>query len=422
MTGLSETETGIAERIFARQPQMAAQVVEWAQINSGSRNLSGLDTMRTLTAHSLSSIADTVETIPPDTVFTLDEEGAAVTLPHGANLLASKRHDLKRRIILTGHMDTVFPADHPFQTCQMLDDDRLNGPGTADMKAGLIIMIEALAALEAANAIPNLGWDVVVNADEEVSSLGSATLIRETAQRCQIGMTFEPALTPEGTLASARPGSGNFIAALTGKAAHAGRSPQDGRNAVVAAADLASRLDVLKSQIDGLNVNVARINGGTANNVVPDHAQLSWNMRPSDHAAQHRAETAIQEIIAAIERKHEVAIALSGSFARPPKPFDARHQALFALVRDVGTDLGLAIDWKPSGGVCDGNNIARENVAIVDTMGARGGAIHTEQEFMLLSSMSERAALAAITILRIAQGQLDADRGLPPAAPGETHA
>jgi len=135
---------------------------------------------------------------------------------------------------------------------------------------------------------------------------------------------------------------------------------------------------------------------------------LSWNMRPLDREAQGRAEQAIAAILDDIRAVHDVEIRTSGHFARPPKAFDAPHEALFHLIREAGADLGLAIDWQPSGGVCDGNNIAAENVVVVDTMGVRGGAIHTAEEYVLLDSLGERAALAAITIARIAQGRLDA--------------
>jgi glutamate carboxypeptidase len=407
MTGLAPPEAQIAALLGARQAAMAAEVVGWAQVNSGSRNLAGLETMRGLIAARLAPIADSIETHPPDPVTTLDEAGGAVPVPHGHNLLARKRPQARRRMILTGHMDTVFAPDHPFQTCQMLDARRLNGPGTADMKGGLIVMIEALAALETAGAITDLGWDVVINADEEVASLGSAGLIRATARTAQIGMTFEPALTPDGTLASARRGSGNFLVAIAGRAAHAGRDPAAGRNAVIAAADLALRLDALGRDIPGLTVNVARLTGGGATNIVPDRAMLAWNMRPLDAAAQQKAEAAMAALLDATAQAHDVRIARSGGFARPPKPFDARHAALFALLREAGADLGLAIDWQSSGGVCDGNNIAAEGVVVVDTMGVRGGAIHTAEEYLLLDSLAERATLAAVTIARIAQGRLD---------------
>lgn len=407
MSGLSVLEQRIIGHLHGRQGAMAAEVADWAQINSGTRNLAGLETMRGLIAARLAPIVDSIETRAPDPVTMLSDRGEEVSVPHGANLLARKRVPAKRRMILTGHMDTVFSPDHPFQSCQILGGNRLNGPGVADMKGGLIVMIEALHALELSGAIPSLGWDVVVNADEEVSSLASASLLREIAHGAQIGMTFESTVTPEGTLASSRRGSGNFIATIIGRPAHAGQAPQNGRNAVVAAADFALRLEQLKRDIPGLLVNVARITGGGPNNIVPDQAALTWNIRPLDFETNRKAQNGIKAAFDAVEATHEVSIRMGGQFARPPKLFDAPHEALFGLVRDTGADLGIRVDWQPSGGVCDGNNIAAENVIVVDTMGVRGGAIHTSDEFLLLDSMSERAALAAITILRIAEGRLD---------------
>ena len=407
MRGLSPLEVRLVAALDARQSAMAQTVVDWAEINSGSRNLPGLALMADRISALVAPISDQIGILPPAEVKTLSDTGDEILVPHGNIVAASKRPALTRRIILTGHMDTVFGLDDAFQQCRMLADGTLNGPGTADMKGGLLVMIEALTALEAEGALDEIGWDIVINGDEEVASLGSAHILREVAQRCQIGLTFEPSMTPEGTLASARRGSGNFIAHVTGRSAHAGRNPEDGRNAIVAAADFALQLAALGRQIDGLSVNVARVSGGGPNNVVPDSASLSWNMRPVDGLAQARAEAGIATALAMVQAEHEVSIKISGHFARPPKPFDARHQALFGLVKMAGEDLGQTIDWRPSGGVCDGNNIAAQGVAVVDTMGVRGGAIHTDKEFLLLPSLSERAALAALTMSRLAEGRLE---------------
>src|SRR5687767_8369459 len=132
MPGLSLSETRIVDHLKGRQSAMAATVVDWAQINSGSRNLAGLETMRGLIAARLAPLADSVETRAPDPVTTLDHKGADIAVAHGANLLARKRTGANRRMILTGHMDTVFPPDHPFQGCRALDANTLSGPGTAD--------------------------------------------------------------------------------------------------------------------------------------------------------------------------------------------------------------------------------------------------------------------------------------------------
>jgi glutamate carboxypeptidase len=269
------------------------------------------------------------------------------------------------------------------------------------MKSGLAIMLAALKAVESAG-VPQLGYEVVINSDEEVGSPGSAPLIAAAARGKQAALTYEPSALPDGTLAGARPGSGNFSIRIEGRSAHAGRNPEEGRNALLAAADLALRLAALRRP--GLSVNPAKIDGGGPNNVVPDKAVLRVNMRPQSPDDQARAEADLEAAIAAVALNHEVKIRRHGGFGRPPKPIDAKAQALFELVRRSGADLGQQIGWRDTGGVCDGNNIAACGVPVVDTMGARGGAIHSPEEYLIVESLAERAQLSALTILRLARG------------------
>ena len=276
----------------------------------------------------------------------------------------------------------------------------LNGPGTADMKGGIAVILAALSALEASPLAERVGYDVMINSDEETGSHASAALIAELARGKTAALTYEPAL-PDGTLAGARPGSGNFSVLIHGRSAHAGRNPEDGRNALVAAADLALRLNALKSP--DLQVNPAKIDGGGPNNVVPDQAILRVNMRPMTPDAMAAAEAALRHAIAAIQRDHDVHCHLYGGFNRPPKPLDAAATRLFELVRDCGAALGLSIGWNATGGVCDGNNIAACGIPVVDTMGPRGGAIHSSDEFLIVDSLAERAQLSALTLMKIAE-------------------
>ena len=146
------------------------------------------------------------------------------------------------QLLFTGHMDTVFATDHPFQDTRWLDDATINGPGTADMKGGIAVFLAALKAVEASPAAARIGYEVVVNSDEEVGSLSSAALLAQAARGKRAALTYEPSALPDGTLAGARPGSGNFAITIRGRSAHAGRNPEDGRNALLAAADLALRL------------------------------------------------------------------------------------------------------------------------------------------------------------------------------------
>jgi glutamate carboxypeptidase len=138
--------------------------------------------------------------------------------------------------------------------------------------------------------------------------------------------------------------------------------------------------------------------------VVPDLAVLRVNLRPRTPEIEAEAKRAIDEILAAIAAEHGVQVEAKGEFGRPPKPLTAEAEALFNLVKKAGADLGQPIAWQPSGGVCDGNNIAACGVPVVDTMGVRGGKIHSMEEFLIVESLAERAALSALTILRLADG------------------
>jgi glutamate carboxypeptidase len=400
MAQLSSSERAVVERAGAEP--MLDRVLGWAAVNSGSRNLGGLERMADLLVDAFAALPGLIRLERPAKVEAVDAAGRTVEIEHGRHLHLSVRPTAPVQLLFTGHMDTVFPAGHAFQQTRWLDDGVLNGPGVADMKGGLATMLAALKAVEQSPAADRIGYEVVVNSDEEVGSLASAPLLAQAAQGKRAALTYEPAALPDGTLAGARPGSGNFAIVIRGRSAHAGRNPEDGRNALLAAADLALRLDALKR--DGLTVNPSRIEGGSPSNVVPDLAVLRVNLRPRTAEVESEAKRAIEEAVAAVAAKHDVRIELNGGFGRPPKSLTPKAEALFNLVRQAGADLGQQIAWQPSGGVCDGNNIAACGVPVVDTMGVRGGKIHSMEEFLIVDSLAERAALSALTILRLAEG------------------
>ena len=395
--------TRIEEEAVARcaDAPMLDQVSRWAAVNSGSRHLEGLERMATELADAFAVLPGKVALEDAAPVKAMAVDGALAPVAHGRNLHVVVRPDAPVQLLFTGHMDTVFGADHPFQQVFWREEGVLGGPGVADMKSGIAVMLAALRAVEAVGA-KQLGYEIVINSDEEVGSAGSAPLLVAAARGKKAALTYEPSALPDGTLAGARPGSGNFSLLVEGRSAHAGRNPEEGRNALLAAADLALRLAALKGP--GLSVNPARIDGGGPNNVVPDKAVLRVNLRPRTPDDQARAEAGLEAAIAAVAVQHDVRIHRHGGFGRPPKPLDARAQKLFELVRRAGADLGQEIGWRDTGGVCDGNNIAACGVPVVDTMGARGGAIHSDQEFLIVESLAERARLSALTILRLAQG------------------
>ncbi|EAQ27586.1 hypothetical protein NAP1_08337 [Erythrobacter sp. NAP1] len=384
---------------------MLDQVRSWCEINTGTANVDGLAKQAEVLAEAFSALPGEVELIDPAPVTAIAADGSEFEKAHGQHLVLRVRPTANRRILLTGHMDTVFPADHHFQKLTWLEEGVLNGPGVADMKGGIAVMLHALKAFEETASAGSLGYDVLLNSDEETGSLASADLIAKMARGKLAALTYEPAALPDGTLAHARGGTGNYSITFTGKSAHAGRNPHEGRNAIVAAADLILKLKGLERE--DITINPAKLEGGGPNNVVPDHAVLRFNIRPKSTEAMEGFDKDLNGLLNVIEREHEISTHRHGGVTRPPKPVDEKAQKLFDLVRECGAELGHDIKWQSTGGVCDGNNIAACGVPVVDTMGVRGGSIHSADEFLITDSLAERAALSARVIERLSQGALN---------------
>lgn len=361
--------------------------------------------MHAVIAEAFGALSAEVETLPSAAQSLVTAKGEIIARPLGDCLRVVKRPQAPVRVLLAGHMDTVFAADHAFQCDRMIDADTMNAPGGADMKGGILVMLYALMAVERSRFADRIGYEVILNADEEIGSPGSAAILRDAAKRAQFAMVYEPAMA-DGTLAGARKGSGNFSAVFAGKAAHAGRDHAAGRNAVVAAAGFMTAIDALSAKRAGLTVNVAKLDGGGPNNVVPDNAVVRFNVRveKADDADWFTGEA--RRLIAATNARDGFAAHLHGDFGRPPKPMTPQLEAFFHALKDCGVELGLDIGWKATGGVCDGNNIAAAGIPVIDTLGARGGDIHSPSEFVRLDSLEERAKLSALLLLRVAAGDV----------------
>ncbi|MBD2841272.1 hydrolase [Erythrobacter rubeus] len=386
---------------------MLDDVQSWCAINTGTGNLEGLKKQAGALADAFSVLPGEIELVDPAPVTGIAADGSEFEIANGQHLVMRVRPTANRRVLFTGHMDTVFPKDHPFQQQTWLEDDVLNGPGVADMKGGIAVILHALKAFEALGKSSALGYDILINSDEETGSLASSDLIAEMARGKLAALTYEPAALPDGTLAHARGGTGNYSITISGKSAHAGRNPEEGRSAIVAAAHLILRLKAMER--DDITVNPAKLEGGGPNNVVPDHAVLRFNIRPKSTEAMDNFDSKLNALLREIESEHEIRAHRHGGVTRPPKPVDDKAQALFDLVKKCGAELGQTIGWKSTGGVCDGNNIAACGVPVVDTMGVRGGSIHSSDEFLIVPSLQERAALSALVISRLADGALAGD-------------
>ncbi len=397
-TPLSPALAAMVERVDA--PAMLGRAVAWSGMQTGTGNLAGLAAQADALADAFAALPGEVALEEAAPVSAVDAEGRETLIERGRNLVLSVRPYADRRLLLTGHMDTVFPADTGFRDVREIEPGVLGGPGLADMKGGIAVILEALRLFEMAPEAGRVGYDVMINSDEETGSGGSAALIARLARGKYAALTYEPSTLPDGTFAGARGGSGNYSVIVTGRSAHAGRNPQDGRNALVAAAEIAVRLAAMGHA--DLSINPAKIEGGAANNVVPDHAVLRFNIRPRSAEAAEAFTLALKALLDEIAASRDVGVHLHGGISRPPKPVDARAQALFDTVRHCSALLGLPFARRDTGGVCDGNNIAAAHVPVVDTMGVRGGSIHSPDEFMIVDSLAERAQLSALVLHSLA--------------------
>lgn len=391
--------------IDGRREAMIERVAAWAAINSGSLNTAGLRALSQQVTDAAGVLDGRAETIALPEHETVDDHGRCVRHPLGPMLVIRKRPEAPVCVLLVIHLDTVYGPDHAFQKPEQVDAHTLRGPGVADAKGGVVVLLTALEALERSGIAEGIGWTVVLNPDEELGSPGSGPLLIEAAGRHDVGLVFEPTL-PDGQLIGARKGSGNYAMVIRGRSAHVGRAFEQGRNAIHALAEVICGLERLNHTIPGATVNVGRVSGGGPVNVVPDVAVCRFNVRVQEVDDQFDAEAAIQELAAAVNKREGFEAKVYGRFGAPPKPVDAGSLAVLQQLRHVGHDLGLSLRWRSSGGVCDGNRLAAAGLPTVDTLGPRGGAIHSDQEYLLLDSLTERAKLTALLLLRYASGEL----------------
>jgi glutamate carboxypeptidase len=391
------------ETLDVDNESLAEQIMQWSNINSGSMNVPGLERMSAVLTEAFSALKceGSVMSLPP--LKEIDKLGYSHTMDMGPMLRFWKRPKAPVQVLLTGHMDTVFGLEHPFQKAVRTQEHTLNGPGVADMKGGLCIMLHALKAFEKSPWADRLGWEVLINPDEEIGSHGSASFFEERAKAHHVGLLFEPAMDVEGTLAGARKGSGLFTWIVRGRAAHAGRAFAEGRNAITLLAAIINRLDHLNGQQEGLTINVGHIRGGGATNIVPDLAIARIDVRIQAREDAIWLQNKFSELITEFSQKEGFTIELHGGFTRIPKLVTGKTLELYELVKKIGEEIGQTITWKPSGGCCDGNNLSAAGLPNIDTLGVCGGNIHSDKEFLKVDTLLDRVKLTTAILVRLSE-------------------
>lgn len=389
------------EWIDKQQKSMVELLQEWCTINSSSDNLIGLDLMLASLEKEFAGLGGNLQHVVLPSRVAVDAAGLPILIKNGKALHIAKRMDAPVRVFLGGHMDTVFGIDHPFQKVERLSDNIMRGPGVADMKGGLVVMLTALKALEMHPLASRIGWEVVINPDEEVGSMGSEQLLIECAGRNDVGLLFEPAFS-DGALVGARKGSANFTIVVRGKQAHAGRDFDKGRNAISALANYIVKAEKILHKEKGITLNFGHIAGGGPVNIVPDLAICRFNLRAENVIEFEQVQKELG-ILAQESDREGINMTLYLQSTRAPKPFDTKNQKLFEQLRVCAKEEGMDLRQRSSGGVCDGNIMSQAGLPIIDTLGVVGGEIHTDQEYVLLDSLTTRARLVARFLIQLAE-------------------
>lgn len=390
--------------LATQQDVMRDRVIRWASVNSHTYHLTGVRTTADLIRKEFSqSLGGVMESLETDLVEQISDAGDIKQVQLGPLLILRKRPEAKRRALLVCHLDTVYPLANEDGSEKIIEEEKfLRGPGVTDAKGGIAVMLSVLEAFEKEKDLHDCGWTVVINADEEIGSPSSREWIKKLSREHEVGLVFEPPY-PDGALVGERKGSGSFTIISRGLSAHAGRDLARGRNAVIALSKCALRVHALNGCREGLSVNVAIMHGGKAINAVPDLAVLRFNARLKNNEDRPFFRAELEKIVHEVSQEDDLKIELHGDFSAPAKPMESPTVALFEFIKNVGGEMGMDIQWRPSGGVCDGNRMQAEGLPTVDSLGGEGDHIHHPDEYLEIASLTRRAELSFLTLCRWAE-------------------
>jgi glutamate carboxypeptidase len=297
--------------------------------------------------------------------------------------------------LVLGHCDTVWPLGTVERRPVRVKGNRLYGPGSYDMKAGLVQGIFALGALHAAGLPPAVDPVVFVNSDEEIGSRESGRHIHRLARAADRSLILEPSLGPDGKLKTGRKGIARFTIRITGRAAHAGLDPGKGASAILELSNVVQRLFELNDPERGISVNVGTIEGGIQPNVVAPESSAVVDVRVWRHDDARYIEAAIGGLQASVPG---TTVEVEGGFGRPPMERTRGNGELWERARSAAQDLGFDVEEGAAGGGSDGNTTSLY-APTLDGLGAVGDGAHAEDEFVYLDQMVERSALVARLLL-----------------------
>ncbi len=313
------------------------------------------------------------------------------------------------RILLIGHMDTVFPdgevGRRPFTISEQNGVQIAKGPGVLDMKSGVLIGMYGVQQLIVAQEAHYKSVTFILNSDEEIGSPVSKPLIQELARQADAVIVLEPGRLINQVVSSRR-SSGLYRVEVRGRSAHAGVEPQKGINAILELSYQVQAMQTLQGTIPGTSLSVTVIRGGERSNVIPDSAYLEMDVRASSVTGIQAIEEAMRRV-AARKIMDGTQITLSGDMRCLPFERSEQNAPLLRAAKEAGKELGLEIQDLASGGASDANNTAPLGVPTIDGLGAAGGLAHNPDEYMELDSLPVRIALLSGLVKRIGSGMSD---------------
>ena len=379
------TDGPINTWLTSHAPEMYELLASLVNIQSGSRNKAGVDRVCRAIRLEMETMGFFCQTIvQPD---------------YGDHLVARYpgTDPKKKPVLITGHMDTVFPADTDF-TSYSEDDTRCYGPGTADMKGGLVVGMFALKALIETQCpdIPPIVF--VFNADEEIGSPSSRQLILELARESSMGLVLE-AGGLAGEIVVARKGNLSVQIDVAGEAGHAAFAGPDKASAILELAHKTIAIEALHRPDQGIFANVGMVTGGIGPNTVPPHARAAVDFRFTTDADKNHLTEALDQIMAepVIPRTRTT---MSWISQRPAMPETRASMALFTLIKSLGRQLGIPVIPERRQGVSDANIIAQAKIPVIDGLGPIGGNDHSPKEYIIKQSLKDRTLLFAHILTR----------------------
>ncbi len=376
--------------VESRLPRFLAELEQLVNVDCGSYTPSGVNLVADFMTDALQSLGATVERTPHE---------AGEGQPQLGDLVVGRLTGEGPRLLLIGHMDTVFDPGTAAQRPYRSEGGKAFGPGVTDMKAGLLAGLHAIGALADAGKRPNVTF--VANPDEEIGSPFSTPVIRALAPEHDVVLVLECARA-NGDIVSARKGIADYHVTITGRAAHAGVEPEKGRSAILEAAHQVLALHALNGRWPTVTVNAGVIGGGTRPNVVPERCSLEVDLRAATVAAFEAAAAEIERLASA-PTVPDVRVELARTAGHPPMEKTDASARLAALAVEIAGELGFPLKDAATGGASDANTTAALGVPTLDGLGPVGGDDHSVDEWLDLSSVVPRTALLAALMARIGE-------------------